>query len=672
MTYFPVVSPFEIFFDLDGNSLEDGYIYIGEANQNPITNQITVYWDSTGLYPAAQPIRTIDGYPDRNGSPAKIYVNAGAFEDYSILINDKHGRLVFYAQSARFDDIASGNTVNLIDDLRSISGYGQPIYVRGHTTIGDGGQGIFEWFDGAVPGTYVDDNGITIVPTGGDGGSAWIRSDINGMINILWYGPYTDNTNPVITTAALNSAKAVGGEVFIPNGEYSINADINLNFQALIGENQIDTILNFNNSNGIVLDGVKAIIKNLTIKNAYNSITIGSSSADAGRESIIENVLLLNAQNYSVLLQNGWDNIIRDSKIYGSTSYDIYAKIISGGYINTNYFDNIRHSSCGAVKTINIGSGDLNGLFIRDNIIEGNSTANSIGIGQDSTLTIKGLYVSGCYFETHEDCYIDLEGSTIYNSEIRNCTMVEYAAANGGAGMPYLIRKINGMNIIGNTLITDNYAIEEIEQCYVLGNEARDIAGSWSVKPLIQNSSGDVNLGRSFCSNKLSNRFIELPGYFTDNFTIASTSDQIFGNTSVCSLLHNTDFTSQGFFRRNGAVDKWQLLTTPFTTKLYYNGTSYLVSECPSGTTVTYVAVGKYRVVYPTNTFNKANSYRLYSCNFVNRRDSGNNLKIATCSVENPSGDDTLDVYLYDPTGTLIDLAQFEQIHIFFHYSYTN
>lgn len=191
MTYFPVVSPFEIFFDLDGNPLEDGYIYIGEANQNPITNQITVYWDSTGLYPAAQPIRTIDGYPDRNGSPAKIYVNAGAFEDYSILINDKHGRLVFSAQSARFDAMANGNTIDLFNDLRSISGYAQPIYIRGHSAIGDGGQGRFEWFAGLAPGTYVDDNGITAVPIGGDGSAAWVRQ-FNGAVDPRMFGAIGD------------------------------------------------------------------------------------------------------------------------------------------------------------------------------------------------------------------------------------------------------------------------------------------------------------------------------------------------------------------------------------------------------------------------------------------------------------------------------------------------
>lgn len=236
MTYFPVVSPFEIFFDLDGNPLEDGYIYIGEANQNPITNQITVYWDSTGLYPAAQPIRTIDGYPDRNGSPAKIYVNAGAFEDYSILINDKHGRLVFYAQSARFDDIASGNTVDIINDLRSISGYSQPIYIRGHSAIGDGGQGSFEWVDGAAPGTYVDDNGIIIIPLGGDGSGAWLRQ-YDGAVNIRWFGAYNDEINATLTTAAIQSAITGYGNITSDDGTYLINNEITIPSDRIIDLN---------------------------------------------------------------------------------------------------------------------------------------------------------------------------------------------------------------------------------------------------------------------------------------------------------------------------------------------------------------------------------------------------------------------------------------------------
>ena len=230
MTYYPVPNPYQLFTDTDGTPLESGYIYIGEANLNPITNPITVSWDLAGLYPAAQPIRTIGGYPSRNGTPGILYVNAGAFEDYSILIQDKHQDQVTFVRSALATSGGlGGNTVDIIDDLRTIQGYDQPIYVRGHSTIGDGGEGKFEWIDGAAPGTYVDDDGITIVPTGGDGSGAWIRS-YSGAVNIQWFGAIGDYSGGTGTdnTTAIQAAIDADYEIIVPAGFYLISDTITL------------------------------------------------------------------------------------------------------------------------------------------------------------------------------------------------------------------------------------------------------------------------------------------------------------------------------------------------------------------------------------------------------------------------------------------------------------
>jgi hypothetical protein len=241
MTYFPVTAPYNIFTDTDGEPLEDGYIYIGEANQNPITNPITVTWDVAGLYPAAQPIRTIGGYPDRNGSPSNIYVNAGAFQDYSILVKEKSLRRVYYSRSVRFDLIANANSIDKIDDLRNIVGYNQPIYVRGHTTLSDGGHGNFEWFEGAAPGTYVDDNGCTIVPTGGDGSGAWIRQ-YNGPVRVKFFGAVGDEI--IDDYNAIQSAldKVSAGQVLILDpGKYRISAELVLGDQCgIVGASGYD------------------------------------------------------------------------------------------------------------------------------------------------------------------------------------------------------------------------------------------------------------------------------------------------------------------------------------------------------------------------------------------------------------------------------------------------
>jgi hypothetical protein len=88
--------PFPIFTDTDGQPLENGYIWIGTANQNPITNPITAYWDAALTVTAAQPVRTLNGYPVNAGTPARLYVNS----DYSIQVQNKNGSVVYSAPGA--------------------------------------------------------------------------------------------------------------------------------------------------------------------------------------------------------------------------------------------------------------------------------------------------------------------------------------------------------------------------------------------------------------------------------------------------------------------------------------------------------------------------------------------------------------------------------------------
>ncbi|HSG53346.1 MAG TPA: phage tailspike protein, partial [Rheinheimera sp.] len=100
--------PFPLFTDVDGQPLDDAYIYIGTANQNPVTNPITVYWDAALTITAAQPIRTSGGYPIYNGTPARFYTNS----DYSILLRDKNGAFVYTA--ANETDFISSEFVDFI------------------------------------------------------------------------------------------------------------------------------------------------------------------------------------------------------------------------------------------------------------------------------------------------------------------------------------------------------------------------------------------------------------------------------------------------------------------------------------------------------------------------------------------------------------------------------
>ena len=121
MSALSINPPYPVFTDTDGQPLEDGYIWIGTANLNPLTNPIVVYWDAALTIPAGQPIRTINGYPSRAGTPARLYAGA----DYSIQVQNKNGSVLY---------------TSLNDNAFSGGGGGGGVAVN---TVGDGVQTAF-------------------------------------------------------------------------------------------------------------------------------------------------------------------------------------------------------------------------------------------------------------------------------------------------------------------------------------------------------------------------------------------------------------------------------------------------------------------------------------------------------------------------------------------------
>lgn len=93
MSALSIQPTFPIFTETDGLPLENGYIWIGTANLDPQVNPINVYWDASLTISAPQPIRTINGYPSRNGTPGRLYVNS----NYSIRVQNRKGSLIYSA-----------------------------------------------------------------------------------------------------------------------------------------------------------------------------------------------------------------------------------------------------------------------------------------------------------------------------------------------------------------------------------------------------------------------------------------------------------------------------------------------------------------------------------------------------------------------------------------------
>lgn len=84
--------PYPVFYDRDGQPLDNGNIYIGVANLDPVANPVQVYYDEALTIPAIQPLKTSGGYIYRNGTPTQLYVNG---VNFSILVNDDKNLLVY-------------------------------------------------------------------------------------------------------------------------------------------------------------------------------------------------------------------------------------------------------------------------------------------------------------------------------------------------------------------------------------------------------------------------------------------------------------------------------------------------------------------------------------------------------------------------------------------------
>lgn len=159
MSALAVAIPFPVFTDRNGEPLESGNIYIGVVNLNPKTNPQTVYWDAAMTIVAAQPIKTLAGYPVYQGTPTKIYT---ASSDYSMSVFDKNNNLVFTALdstgiSASTDYITYNQGSAGADDRTLTSKLQDILSVKDFGAVGDGVTDDTTAITAAVAEAYVTD-----------------------------------------------------------------------------------------------------------------------------------------------------------------------------------------------------------------------------------------------------------------------------------------------------------------------------------------------------------------------------------------------------------------------------------------------------------------------------------------------------------------------------------
>jgi hypothetical protein len=130
MSALSIQPPYPAFAGADGQPLENGYIWIGTVNLNPQVNQIAVYWDSALTIAAAQPIRTLNGYPVYQGTPSRFY----AASDYSIQVLDSKGTVVYTSTNGNAFSggvVVSDATGNGVQTIFPITSIPSAIYING-------------------------------------------------------------------------------------------------------------------------------------------------------------------------------------------------------------------------------------------------------------------------------------------------------------------------------------------------------------------------------------------------------------------------------------------------------------------------------------------------------------------------------------------------------------
>ena len=174
-----VPTPTPVFYEANGAPLQNGYIYIGTADMDPIANPIQVYWDEALTITATQPIRTLGGYPSYQGKPARLFVAAGS---YSITVKNKSLITIISQATANWSFIT-------VSDLAS--------------TASGKGAWLVKWIS-ALTGAV----------------ARWVGDRLRDTVHVTDFGAVGDGVTD--DSAAVTSAIATGREVYFPAGTFNI------------------------------------------------------------------------------------------------------------------------------------------------------------------------------------------------------------------------------------------------------------------------------------------------------------------------------------------------------------------------------------------------------------------------------------------------------------------
>jgi hypothetical protein len=367
MSALSVQVPFPVFQNSQGQPLEDGYVWIGQANLDPQVNPINVYWDAALTISAAQPIRTIGGYPSNSGTPARLYVNS----DYSIRVMNKNGSVVYSAPVA---------TDRVSADL------------------------------------------VSYQPAGTGAVATTVQAKLRETVSVKDFGAVGDGVTD--DTAALNNfleqCRSHNVKGFLQSGTYLISSPLDISGVDIEG-----VLGGFNNSDGTIIKGsgghilltqlqtntsnVTYSIKNLRLRNG--SVGIRMSYAVHCR---IENIFITDCTDgiycgVSGILGPLWNNFKNCRVDVSGTSL-----VISGDtFANANVFETCVFKGGAFSTTVTAGGiGAIANHFINTEFM-----GDGIGVRLSQN---KSTTFDNCYFENKAPA-VNINGFTL-DAALNNCT----------------------------------------------------------------------------------------------------------------------------------------------------------------------------------------------------------------------------------------------------------
>lgn len=522
MAAISVQVPYPVFYDRDGDPLDNGNIYIGVANLDPVTNPIAVYYDEALTLPASQPLRTSNGYVYRNGTPAQLYVDA---VNFSITVNDNKNLLVYSfpdgtgispnASGIEYDPpftgaLTTGYTVSeKLSQTISIAdfGAGEGMSASANTAAitaaltACGAQKAALYVPG-VASSYLVNNEFT-VPDGvtiyGDGYGSCIEQTVQGK-NVFIAGDGNKFTGLRIKMCAGNNLDlAKQNCIYAKDIE---NIEVSSNWLQLVDINcgvQLDSVKNVIITNNIVYGATWPV----SAGPAASAADILTYSFAPGGRIIISNNLCLsnNSQGIAIDLLGGDGDIVVDGNICVTldpatcTLGGTWAEIANGGVrrhgimvgyisssvdgpravISNNICRNTRHTG---IYKQGSASGPL--------IIEANMCSNN---GYDTSVSLSGGIV------------VVLSGEEI----VQNNYILDFKNTAGGTGgiavyanvVPTKRTKISGNRVEGSLgvgiLLTTFSALVDVTNNQLTANAGVDI--SW------EPNAGDPGVGGHYIAN---------------------------------------------------------------------------------------------------------------------------------------------------------------------------